>query len=211
MTGAIFVIGISAWYLLKKRHVRFALASIRVAALVGIVGTGILMFSGDQSGVLVAKYQPMKMAAAEGLEKGGPQAPFSIVPGVEIPGVLSILATHDIDGYVPGIEDLKQGYTDHNGVTHLSENEKIVRGKKALDAFREYRTLKDTDPAKAAEARKVLDENVDYFGYGYMESADELVPNVPLVYWSFRAMVGLGSFLLLLMFTYLNFLAPFTL
>lgn len=203
MTGAIFVIGISAWYLLKKRHVRFALASIRVAALVGIVGTGILMFSGDQSGVLVAKYQPMKMAAAEGLEKGGPQAPFSIVPGVEIPGVLSILATHDIDGYVPGIEDLKQGYTDHNGVTHLSENEKIVRGKKALDAFREYRTLKDTDHAKAAEARKVLDENVDYFGYGYMESADELVPNVPLVYWSFRAMVGLGSFLLLLMFVVL--------
>lgn len=203
MTGAIFVIGISAWYLLKKRHVRFALASIRVAALVGIVGTGILMFSGDQSGVLVAKYQPMKMAAAEGLEKGGPQAPFSIVPGVEIPGVLSILATHDIDGYVPGIEDLKQGYTDHNGVKYLSENEKIVRGKKALDAFREYRTLKDTDPAKAAEARKVLDENVDYFGYGYMESADELVPNVPLVYWSFRAMVGLGSFLLLLMFVVL--------
>ena len=203
MTGAIFIIGISAWYLLKKRHVRFALASIRVAALVGIVGTGILMFSGDHSGVLVAKYQPMKMAAAEGLEKGGPQAPFSIVPGVEIPGVLSILATHDIDGYVPGIEDLKQGYTDHNGVTHLSENEKIVRGKKALDAFREYRTLKDTDPAKAAEARKVLDKNVNYFGYGYMESADELVPNVPLVYWSFRAMVGLGSFLLLLMFVVL--------
>ena len=113
MTGAIFVIGISAWYLLKKRNVRFALASIRVAAMVGIIGTGILMFSGDQSGVLVAKYQPMKMAAAEGLEKGGPQAPFSIVPGVEVPGVLSILATHDIDGYVPGIEDLKQGSDPH--------------------------------------------------------------------------------------------------
>ena len=203
MTGAIFVIGISAWFLLKKRHVRFALASIRVAALVGIVGTGILMFSGDQSGVLVAKYQPMKMAAAEGLEKGGPQAPFSIVPGVEVPGVLSILATHDLNGFVPGIEDLKQGYTDHNGVAHLSETEKIVRGKKALDAFREYRTLKESDPVKAAEARKVLDENVDYFGYGYMDSADELVPNVPLVYWSFRVMVGLGSFLLLLMFVVL--------
>ena len=182
MTGAIFVIGISAWFLLKKRHVRFALASIRVAALVSILGTGILMFSGDQSGVLVAKYQPMKMAAAEGLEKGGPQAPFSIVPGVEVPGVLSILATHDLNGFVPGIEDLKQGYTDHNGVAHLSETEKIVRGKKALEAFREYRTLKDIDPAKAAEARKVLDENVEYFGYGYMDSADELVPNVPLVY-----------------------------
>lgn len=203
MTGAIFVIGISAWYLLKKRNVRFALASIRVAAMVGIVGTGILMFSGDQSGVLVAKYQPMKMAAAEGLEKGGPQAPFSIVPGVEVPGVLSILATHDIDGYVPGIEDLKQGYTDHHGVSYLSAEEKMAKGRLALQAFKEYRTWKDTDPAKAAEARKVLDENVDYFGYGYIDTPDELVPNVPLVYWSFRAMVGLGSFLLVLMFVVL--------
>jgi cytochrome d ubiquinol oxidase subunit I len=188
---------------LKKRNVRFALASIRVAALVGIVGTGILMFSGDQSGVLVAKYQPMKMAAAEGLEKGGPQAPFSIVPGVEVPGVLSILATHDIDGYVPGIEDLKQGYTDHHGVSYLSAEEKMAKGRLALQAFKEYRTWKDTDPAKAAEARKVLDENVDYFGYGYIDTPDELVPNVPLVYWSFRAMVGLGSFLLVLMFVVL--------
>ena len=199
MTGAIFVIGISSWYLIKKRNVQFALASIRVAAVVGILGTVIVMFSGDGSGVLVAKYQPMKMAAAEGLEKGGPQAPFSIVPGVEVPGVLSILATHDIDGYVAGIEDLKQGYTDHKGVTHLSADEKIARGKQALEAFKEYRALKDSDPAKAAEARKVLDANVDYFGYGYIDSPDVLVPNVPLVYWSFRVMVGFGSFLLLLM------------
>jgi cytochrome bd-type quinol oxidase subunit 1 len=70
MTGAIFVIGISSWYLLKKRETRFALASIRVAACVGIVGTLILMWSGDGSGVHAAKYQPMKLAAAEGLEKG---------------------------------------------------------------------------------------------------------------------------------------------
>ena len=199
MTGAIFVIGISAWYLLKKRNVRFALASIRVAAVVGILGTGILMFSGDHSGVLVAKYQPMKMAAAEGLEKGGECVPLSLVPGVEVPGMLSILATHDIDGCVPGIEDLLNGYTDHNGVSYISAKEKMERGKLALNAFKEYRTLKDTDPVKAAEARKVLDENVDYFGYGYIDSPEELIPNVPLVYWSFRVMVGLGCFLLALM------------
>ena len=199
MTGAIFVIGVSAWYLLKRRDVRFALASIRVAAVVGILGTGILMFSGDHSGVLVAKYQPMKMAAAEGLEKGGECVPLSLVPGVEVPGMLSILATHDIDGCVPGIEDLLNGYTDHNGVSHISAKEKMERGKLALNAFKEYRTLKDTDPAKAAEARRVLDENVDYFGYGYIDQPEELIPNVPLIYWSFRVMVGLGCFLLLLM------------
>ena len=188
MTGAIFVIGISSWYLIKKREVKFALASIRVASIVGIVGTLLLMWSGDGSAIHVAQYQPMKLAAAEGLERGGAGAPFSVVPGVEIPKLLSILATHDAEGVVPGIEELK-----------AEGEEKMAKGKVALDAFKQYRQLKDTDPAQAAEARKVLEENVDYFGYGYIESADELVPNVPLVYWSFRVMVGLGGFLLLLM------------
>jgi cytochrome d ubiquinol oxidase subunit I len=188
MTGAIFVIGISSWYLIKKREVRFALASIRVASIVGIIGTLLLMWSGDGSAIHVAEYQPMKLAAAEGLERGGAGAPFSVVPGVEIPKLLSILATHDAEGVVPGIEELK-----------AEGEEKMAKGKVALDAFKQYRQLKDTDPAQAAEARKVLEENVDYFGYGYIESADELVPNVPLVYWSFRVMVGLGGFLLALM------------
>ena len=188
MTGAIFVIGISSWYLIKKREVRFALASIRVASIVGIIGTLLLMWSGDGSAIHVAEYQPMKLAAAEGLERGGAGAPFSVVPGVEIPKLLSILATHDAEGVVPGIEELK-----------AEGEEKMAKGKVALDAFKQYRQLKDTDPAQAAEARKVLEENVDYFGYGYIESADELVPNVPLVYWSFRVMVGLGGFLLFLM------------
>ena len=188
MTGAIFVIGISSWYLIKKREVRFALASIRVASIVGIIGTLLLMWSGDGSAIHVAEYQPMKLAAAEGLKQGGAGAPFSVVPGVEIPKLLSILATHDAEGVVPGIEELKADGED-----------KMAKGKVALDAFKQYRQLKDTDPAQAAEARKVLEENVDYFGYGYIESADELVPNVPLVYWSFRVMVGLGGFLLFLM------------
>ena len=132
MTGAIFVIGVSCWYLLKGRETRFAKASIRVASIVGIAGTLAVMFSGDSSAVHVAKYQPMKLAAAEGLEDGGKRAPFSIVPGVEIPGMLSILATHDIDGYVPGINDLLDGYTDSDGNAVLSADEKKERGDIAL-------------------------------------------------------------------------------
>ena len=199
MTGSIFVIGISCWYLLKKRETRFALASIRVAACIGIIGTFVLMLSGDGSGIQAAKYQPMKLAAAEGLEEGGEGVPCSIVPGVEIPNMLSILATHDIDGYVPGINNILEGYTDSDGVTHLSAEEMIARGKTALNAFREYRTLKDSDPEKAAQARKVLEENIDYFGYGYIDSPEELIPPVNLIYWAFRVMVGFGGFLLLLM------------
>jgi cytochrome d ubiquinol oxidase subunit I len=203
MTGAIFVIGISCWYLLRGREKRFALSSIRVASVVGIIGTLLVMFSGDSSAVHVAKYQPMKLAAAEGLEDGGPRAPFSIVPGVEVPGVLSILATHDLDGYVPGINNILDGYTTPDGEQFLSAEDKMERGKVAIEAFGTYRKLKDSDPQAAAEARAVLDENVDYFGYGYIDSREELVPNVPLVYWAFRVMVGLGGFLLLLMFVVL--------
>ena len=199
MTGAIFVIGISSWYLLKRREVRFALASIRVAAIVGIIGTFAVMLCGDSSAVHVAKYQPMKLAAAEGLEDGGKRSPFSIVPGVEVPGVLSILATHDVDGYVPGINNLLYGYTTPEGEVVPSAEEKIARGKIAIDAFEEYRELKNSDPEAAAEAREVLDENIDYFGYGYIDSPQELVPPVGLVYWAFRVMVGLGGALLVLM------------
>ena len=197
MTGAVFVIGISCWYLLKGRERRFALDSVRVAAVVGIVGTLAVMISGDSSGVHMAKYQPMKLAVAEGLEDGGRGAGFSIVPGVEVPGVLSLLATHDIDGYVPGVNDLLEGYTDGDGVRHLSAEEKMQRGRLALDAFRTYRSAKDSD--SVAVARKTLDENIEYFGYGYIGSKEELVPPTGLVYWAFRAMVGIGCFLMLLM------------
>lgn len=205
MTGAIFVIGISSWYLLKRRETRFALASIRVAAIIGIIGTFAVMLSGDSSGIQAAKYQPMKLAAAEGLEDGGTAVPFSIVPGVEIPGMLSLLATHDIDGYVPGINNLLDGYTTPDGVRHLSADEKIERGKTALKAFGDYRTLKDSNPEAAAAARATLDENIEYFGYGYIDSKSELVPPVSLIYWAFRVMVGIGSFLLLLMAAVLLF------
>ena len=199
MTGAVVVIGISSWYLLRRREQRFALGSIRVAAVVGIVGTVALMFSGDRFAVHVAEYQPMKLAAAEGLQRGGARAPFSIVPGIEIPGMLSFLATGDFDGHVPGIQDILDGYVDGNGTRHPSAAEMMARGDTALSAFRTYREAKGSDPELAAAARATLMENAGYFGYGYISSEEELVPPVGLVYWAFRVMVGLGCFLLLVM------------
>ena len=198
MTGGIVVIGISCWYLLRKRETRFALKSIKVGAIVTIIGTFGVMATGDRSGVEAAKYQPMKLAAAEGLEHGGNGAPFSIVPDVEVPKVLSFLATHDFDGYVPGIEDIKNGYTKPDGTTELPVAEKITKGKEALAAFKEYRQMMKTDTAAAAAAKAKLDANVKYFGYGYLDTPEDVVPPIGIVYWSFRLMVGLGGILLLI-------------
>ncbi|MCF0207030.1 MAG: cytochrome ubiquinol oxidase subunit I, partial [Fibrobacter sp.] len=199
MTGAVFVAGVSCWFLLKKRETKFAYASIIIACCVGLSGGLATMLTGDSSGIHAAKYQPMKLAAAEGLEDGGTRAPFSIVPGVEVPAMLSILATHDIDGYVPGINDIINGYTDNEGNKVLAVGEKMERGKIAIQALREYRETKETNPEQSAEHLRIFRENEKYMGYGYLEKPEDVVPNVPLIFWSFRVMVGLGSFLMLLL------------
>ena len=98
--GAVFVVGISCWYLLRNRQKEFALSSIKVAAAVGLFASLVTAWTGDISGVQVAKVQPMKMAAAEGLHDGGNGVPFTIVGDLKIPKMLSILATHDIYGYI---------------------------------------------------------------------------------------------------------------
>jgi len=198
-TGGVVVVGISCWYLLKKREVEFAKRSILVGAIVGIIGTFAVMFTGDSSAVHVTKHQPMKLAAMEGLEKGGPRAPFSIVPGVEIPGMLSILGTHDLDGYIPGINDILEGYTDNEGNPVPSVQEKIERGRMALSALGDYRALKDTAPEMALASKAVLDENIQYLGYGYLDSPEDIVPSSPVLFWSFRLMIGFGSLCLLVM------------
>ncbi len=199
VTGGVFVVGISCWYLMRGRHRRFARASILMGSIVGIVGSFAVMLSGDSSGVHAAEFQPMKLAAAEGLEDGGRRAAFTIVPGVKIPGMLSILATHDLDGYVPGINDILNGYTDNEGNVIPSVAEKMQMGRTALDALARYRELRDIDPEAAAQARAVLDANVQYMGYGHLEKPEDVIPPVGVVFWAFRLMVGLGMLMLLVL------------
>ena len=209
LTGAVFVVGVSCWFLLRRREQPLAKASLRIGTIVGLVASVGVLGTGDRSALDVARLQPMKLAAMEGLERGGPGAPFSVVPGLEVPGALSILATHDANGYVPGIQDMLDGYTrpdgegdllagekrTDEGIVYLSAEERMRRGRLALDAFRTYRS--DTAaPANRAEARQVLMNNMEHFGYGYLSSAERLVPPVGLTYWAFRVMVGGGMFLL---------------
>ena len=197
VTGGIFVVGVSAWYLLKNRHSEFARKSMLVGAVVGLVGSGAVMLSGDSSGVHAAEFQPMKLAAAEGLMDGGNGAAFTIVPGVKIPKMLSILATHQVNGFVPGINDILNGYVDNNGNYVPSVAQKMEMGRKALDALAVYRSTED--PMAKISAEVVLDANVQYMGYGHLEKPEDVVPPVGVVFWAFRLMIGLGMLVALVL------------
>lgn len=214
VVGALFVVGVSCWYLIKKRHQAFALRSIKVGASVGLLAALLTAMTGDNSGYQVAQKQPMKLAAMEALYDGESSAglvamgllnpakqkaddgvdPF--IFRIEIPYMLSMLAERNLDGFVPGINDLlKGGYTLKDGSTALSAEEKMARGRQAIAAFATYRKAKaEGNEEVTATAKATLQENMPYFGYGYIKQADDLVPNVPLTFYMFRVMVMLGGY-----------------
>jgi cytochrome d ubiquinol oxidase subunit I len=216
MLGAAVVAGISSWFLLKKRDAIFALDSIKIATVVGITGILISIWTGDGAAHQIAQKQPMKLAAMEGLYEGGQGTGLVAVgiltPGkqyddakdpfvfdIQIPKLLSFLAQRDLNAYVPGINNLVEGGYDTPEGKALSIETKIEKGKIALDALKQYQTAKKTNDTEwQMESKKQLDENFPYFGYGYFQSPADAIPNVPLVFYSFRVMVILGGYFLLL-------------
>lgn len=115
MTGAFFVMGISAWYLLKKRHVEFARHSLRMSLFVALVSSVLQLPLGHLHGQQVARWQPEKLAAMEGIFKTQRRAPsliFGILDtrnetvraAIGIPGMLSWMAFGDINAEVKGLD-----------------------------------------------------------------------------------------------------------
>lgn len=206
--GAVFVIGVSAWYLLRKRETEFATSSIKVASCIGLFAALVTAGTGDKSAYQVAHVQPMKLAAMEGLYDGGFREPLTVIGSLKIPYMLSFLATHDTNGYVPGINNLLDGgFEQVDGTVALSAEEKIIRGKLAIEALGQYRQARQAgDEAAAGISRRTLEENMPYFGYGYIKDPATLVPHVGLMFWSFRIMVGLGCYFILF-FAVMLFLA----
>ena len=93
-----------------------------------------------------------------------------------------------------------------DGTTALSAAEKIERGKTAIGALAPYRAAKSAGHEEdAAVAYKVLQENMPYFGYGYIKDVNQLVPNVPLNFYAFRVMVILGGYFILFFIVVLFF------
>ena len=210
--GAVFCVGVSCWYLWRRRHQRFAVQSIKIGAAVGLVASLLAGATGHLAGQDVAKAQPMKLAAMEALYNGGTDQGLTAVAWVnpftqpdyvgeeapplrlELPYFLSIMATDDPHGFVPGVNDIMRGYTTPDGHREPSIDEKIQRGRKAITALADYRKAKKEGAADSVLKAQlaVLDENMPYFGYGYIKNKADLVPFIPINFWAFRVMVGMG-------------------
>jgi cytochrome d ubiquinol oxidase subunit I len=210
VTGACFVLGISAWYLLKGRHVAFAQRSFAIASAFGLAATLSVITLGDESGYELGHVQKVKLAAIEAMwETHEPPAPFTVVGfidqenmttnhAIEIPWLMGIIATRSVTEPVTGLKDL------------VAEHEvRIRRGMQAYAALQQVRA----NPADA-EARAKLIELQRDLGYGLLlkrrapnvvdatdaqiaQAARDGIPPVAPLFWAFRIMVGCGVFMLI--------------
>ena len=237
--GAVFVVGVSSWYLLKQRHLEFATKSLKVGAIFGLISSVLIMLSGHHSAYTVAQTQPMKLAAMEALYKGGTDQPLTLIAGINpfaqpdyettdepplklaVPYALSFLATNDMNGYVPGIRDILDGYTKPDGTQEPSLEEKIERGRAAIAALAEIRKRNEELRVKNEEFAAAMsdtatpnshlekdssffilhssfEENISFFGYGYVQDRAQVVPYIPVCFYAFRVMVGGGCLFMLL-------------
>lgn len=121
LLGAFFVMSVSAWYLLRARHEEFARRSFTGALALALLFSLSQLVSGHSNARMVAEHQPAKLAAFEGLYRGGSRAGLHLFGwpddearevryGVEIPGLLSWLAAGDADAHVPGLDELREPY-----------------------------------------------------------------------------------------------------
>ncbi len=219
--ASIFVIGISSWFILKKRELIFAKRSIIVAGVFGLLSSVYLVSTGDFSTRQLARIQPMKLAAIEGLYRGEEGAGLTAIgvltPSagdpekskkddfifrIEFPKLLSYMTYGSWNAYVPGINDLVKG-NEERGIMPASE--KIRRGRIAMNDLKAMKEAKNNGDTEIFELNKAkfydseyIKEYFAYFGYGFIEDENKLVPNVPLSFYSFHIMVALGFYFVLL-------------
>ncbi|WP_338468523.1 cytochrome ubiquinol oxidase subunit I [Novosphingobium sp. ZN18A2] len=205
VTASVFVLGVSAYYMLKGRHCEVAKRSFTVAAAFGLAASLSVVVLGDESGYALTDNQKMKLAAIEAEWHTEP-APAGIsifgLPSnsgrdtrldVKIPYVLGLISTRSLTGKVEGITELVD-----------TTKQRIAHGILAYDALQ---TLKK-DPANVP-ARQTWAESQDDLGYALLlkryvadprqatardvdAAAWSTVPNVPALFWLFRGMAGLG-------------------
>ncbi|CAG9232060.1 cytochrome bd-I ubiquinol oxidase subunit I [Burkholderia gladioli] len=205
VTASMFVLGISSWYLLRRRDTAFALRSFAVAAGFGLASTLCVIVLGDESGYTTGEVQQVKLAAIESEWETTPApAAFTIfgIPNqaeqrtdyaIRIPYALGLIATRSIDEPVVGLNELIKRSEDH------------IRS--GMIAYAALEKLKAGDTSAATQAS--FDAHKTYLGYGLMlkqftanvtdatpqqieQAAKKTIPPVAPVFFSFRLMVLLG-------------------
>ena len=209
VTGSCFVLGISAWYLLKGRHIAFAQRSFAIAAAFGLASTLSVITLGDESGYELGHVQKVKLAAIEGMwETHPPPAPFTVIGfvdqenmrtnhAIEIPWMMGLIATRSITEPVSGLKDLS------------NEHERRIRS--GINAYAALQALRK-NPTDA-EARAAFLTLQDDLGYGLLlkrhapnvvdateeqiqKAVKDAIPPVAPLFWAFRIMVGCGVLML---------------
>ncbi len=213
LTGAMFVLSISAWYLLKGRDIEFAKRSFRIASAFGLASALSVIVLGDESGYTVGEAQQTKMAAIEAMWETEPApAAFTALAwpneaqvrndwAIQIPWVLGLIGTRSISKEIPGIREIK-----------AKNRVRIISGMTAVMALQRLRK----DPLDA-DAKTLFEKHKADLGFGLLlkkyvahvqdatpeiiqKAVDSTVPRVAPMFWSFRVMVALG-FLMLALFT----------
>ncbi len=217
--ASIFVLGVSAWYLLKGRHIEIAKRSMTVAASFGLASALSVVVLGDESGYLATENQKMKLAAIEAMWETEPApAPFTVIGfpdqqarethfAVHIPWAMGIIGTRSLTTVIPGINELEE---------HAKT--RIRDGIKAYDALMQIRAAGSPDKI-ALDAKNSFADLGHELGYALLlkryvddprtatdaqidQAARDTIPHVPTLFWSFRVMVGLGMFFILLTATF---------
>jgi cytochrome d ubiquinol oxidase subunit I len=222
LLGSMFVLGISCWFLLRRREEHLAKRSILVAGVFGLISSLTVAYTGDGSARTIARVQPVKFSSMEALYDGktnaglitigvlkesdkkiGEKSAREFAFKIEIPGLLSVLTAGDRDAYVPGINDHITGNTEM-GI--LSVAEKIQRGSDAKSVLKDYqraRLLNDTEQVN--NIRDVFKDKdfqknyFRYFGYAEIKNPEDIIPSVTTSFYSFHFMVILG-FLFIMIF-----------
>jgi cytochrome d ubiquinol oxidase subunit I len=211
VTAAMFVLGISSWYLLKGRDLEFARRSFRIAAAFGFASAASVIVLGDESGYTVTESQKTKLAAMEAIWETHPApAPFTLfaIPdedrrsngyAVEIPYAMGLIGTRSVTKQIPGLNEIER-----------NNMARIERGIVAVKALERLRKDRNDEQARAAFEAHQADLGFGLLLKKYTEdvaqatpemiraAASDTTPRVAPMFWSFRIMVALGfSFMLL--------------
>ena len=204
-TGALFIMGISAYYMLKGRDLPFARRSFAVASAFGMAAIVSTVMLGDESGYELGDVQQVKLAAIEA-EWHTEEAPASFTLfgfpnqetmetdyAIKIPYVMGIIATRSLDTPVVGIHDLlaKNEERVHSGILAYGLLEKLRSGDKSQQNIDDFELVKH-DLGYGLLVKKYSDNVVDATEQQIKQAAKDTIPTVAPLFWSFRIMVVCG-------------------